>query len=281
MRADLHIHTIYSDGKHAPAEVARLAKEAGVGLISMTDHDNLEGLEEKRQAAANEGLYYVSGWEVSSYAAIGKVHVLGYGCNTNEHYRAFMNERVEGSYIRAHDIIKKANAYFNLSVTIDDCEREHPKSQTPIHTMHIIRAYSRILNSGKNALKMRLGDLYLSFFAEGKPAYSNLCRPTPFDAIKVIHASGGIAVMAHPGRIRDKFQEREALMDELCAAGLDGLECTYTTHSEEETAYFKSYAAAHGLLRTGGSDFHYLNARRIIGSPEFHPDEALLKALRL
>ena len=112
MRADLHIHTYYSDGAYSPREIAARAARAGVDLISMTDHDSLEGLPAKRAAAREAGLAYVSGWEVSSYAGDAKVHVLGYGCAPCEAYENFLAARREGAIVRAKDMIEKANAYF-------------------------------------------------------------------------------------------------------------------------------------------------------------------------
>ncbi len=280
MRADLHLHTCYSDGKDTPAGIAARAKEAGVALVSMTDHDSLEGLEEKRAAAQACGLLCVAGWEVSSYGAIGKVHVLGYGCRQNGAYDWFLRERKEGALVRAEDCIRKANAYFGTSLNLEDALRERTKEQTPLHTMHVVRAYARVLNTGKNALETAPGELYEQYFSKGKPAYSDLCRPTPADALRIVHETGGIAVLAHPGRI-EAGAAREALMDELCALGLDGIECVYTTHTPEETAYFTRYARSHGLLVTGGSDFHAEDGRRFVGKPVFEADERLLRALRI
>lgn len=280
MKADLHIHTYYSDGKYSPDEIATRAKEAGVELLSMTDHDSLEGLSEKRAAAERAGLKFVSGWEVSSYdGVLGKVHVLGYNCNTEGAYQAFLQERKRGALLRAEDTVQKANAYFGLRLTVEDADRERVKKESPLHTMHVVRAYARVLNTGKDALKMGLGELYCNYFAKGKPAYSDLCRPTPYDALEVIRASGGVAVLAHPGRIEGDAAAVESLLNGLCAAGLGGIECVYITHTPEQTAYFRAYARKHGLLVTGGSDFHAENGRRFLGKPDFYADGRLLDAL--
>lgn len=268
----MHIHTIYSDGKFTPEEIAALAKERGVEFLSMTDHDSLEGEDEKRAAAVRHGLKYVSGWEVSAYDKIGKVHVLGYRCKRNGAYFDFLQERIRGSYLRAEDMIKKANAHFGLKLTLADAEREHAKKEAPMHTMHVVRAYQKALNAD-------LGALYVKIFAKGRPAYSDLCRPTPFDAVRVIHETGGIACLAHPGRIKNGA-ERQALMEELCRAGLDGIECTYTTHSPEQTAYFKAFAVKYNLLQTGGSDFHCFDGgRHEIGVPVFEADARVVERL--
>ena len=272
MRADLHIHTYYSDGKYSPQEIASRAREAGLALISMTDHDSLEGLVEKRAAAKEEGLAFVAGWEVSSYEGAAKVHVLGYGCKPCKAYESFLTARREGALARAQEMIEKGNAFFHLDVTLADAERFHLKKQAPLHTMHIVTAFSQRLGVKK-------GELYLSAFAAGCPCYSDLCRPTPFDAVAVIHAAGGIASLAHPGRIPMERDAKFALMDRLVEAGLDSIECYHSDHTPNEAETFAAYARDRGLYETGGSDFHVEGRNRVIGLPPFEPSEALLAAL--
>ena len=273
MRADLHIHTYYSDGAYTPAQIAAMAREAGLSLISMTDHDSLAGLEEKTRAAADSGLSYVPGWEVSAYRGDLKVHILGYGCRICAPYEQFLRARREGALARAEDIIARANEYFGLDVTLADAERFHQKKDAPLHTMHIVAAFAERLDRDK-------GDLYAAAFEPGKPCHSLIGRPSPQDAIDVIHASGGIAVLAHPGRIKLSAERRFSLMDELVGRGLDGIECSHSDHTEEQTAQFAAYARLRGLLQTGGSDFHAEGRNRVIGQPPFSPSEELLAAFR-
>ena len=272
VRADLHLHTVYSDGAYPPAELALRAKAAGAELISMTDHDSLEGYEEKRAAAEAAGLSYVAGWEVSSYEGEAKVHILGYGCRPNGAYAAFLEERRRGALVRAAEMIKKANACFSLSLTLDDAEAYHLKKDAPLHTMHVVAAFASRLGAKK-------GDLYLAYFSAGKPCYSGACRPAPQDALSVIHAAGGLAVLAHPGRIPLPSEERENLMDALVGEGLDGIEYIHSDHTEEERAYFEAYGRKHGLYLTGGSDYHAEGMRRrAIAQPPFFPESRLLEA---
>ncbi len=273
MRADLHLHTVYSDGALPPEEVAQMEARAGVRLIAFTDHDSMEGAKEKRAAAERYGLLSVSGWEVSSYSP-QKVHVLGYCCTAGEAYRTFLEERRRGAIVRAEDSIAKANECFSLSVTLDDAERFHLKKSAPLHTMHVVRAFAEALGEDPESL-------YRRYFSEGKCAYSGLCRPTPEDAIEVIHASGGIAVLAHPARIALPEEARTALIEGLAERGLDGIECYHSTHTAAETETFLRFARSRGLLVTGGSDFHAEGAGRVAGLPEFHADGRLLEALRI
>lgn len=274
MKTDLHVHTYYSDGTCSPAEALALARRAGVELISLTDHDSLEGDEVKLQAARAAGILAVSGWEVSSYCKLGKVHMLGYHCARNSTYDTFLAARKAGSLHRAEYAIQKINELLSLSLTIEDAERQRKKAETPIHIMHVVRAVAEVLHKDES-------EIFFNYFAYGKPAYSELGRPSPTEALQVIHACGGLAVLAHPGRIAGSFSVREKLMDELCELGLDGIECYYTTHTASETEYFRAYAKKHGLLVTGGSDFHSPNRGREIGVPAFEADDRLLFALGL
>ncbi len=271
MRADLHVHTVFSDGSYSPDIIAKRAKECGIELISFTDHDSLEGIEEKRKAAKSAGLAFVVGWEISAYEEC-KIHVLGYNCKKGDAYDAFFAARKEGAVLRAQDMIEKANAFFRLSVTLAEVEEEHLKKDAPLHTMHVVKTFAKKL--GKNE-----GFVYENYFDKGCVAYSELYRPTPEDAVDVIHALGGIASLAHPGKIRLPKAERDALIERLCRRGLDGIEAYHSDHTVEETEYFADLAKRKGLFKTGGSDFHREGGNRILGLPEFYPDEKLLAAL--
>lgn len=273
-RADLHLHTLCSDGAYAPEEIARRVKEAGVSLFSVTDHDNMEGVERAERAAEKEGLSFVRGMEISSYTGSGKVHVLGYRCRKDSTYQAFLKERAEGAYLRASDVLKKANEALGMNISMSDAEEFHKQKNAPVHTMHVVDAFASRL--GRDKLWV-----YREYFSYGKPAYSDLYRPTPFDAIKTVHALGGVAVLAHPAQIRLDETALESFMDELLKAGLDGIECYHSSHTEKESAYFAAYAKEKKLLVTGGSDFHSDGTERILGLPEFYASDELLKAFSL
>lgn len=270
LKADLHLHSVWSDGAFSPAELARRCKEAGLALFSVTDHDNMGGAEEGARAAKRYGLLFVRGWEVSSYKGGSKVHVLGYGCKQGEAYRAFSDKRKEGGLLRAEDMLAKANAHFGLALTMEDVERFHLKKGSPVHTMHVVSAFAESLGAERGAL-------YRAAFARGGPAFSSLCRPTPSEAVEVIHETGGVAVLAHPGRIAE--EERGEILAELAANGLDGLECLYTTHTAAQTEAFLAFAKERGLLVTGGSDFHCPDGRHTVGKPDYYADERLLERL--
>ncbi len=273
MLADLHVHSVYSDGKYTPDELCRRAKARGLSLLSITDHDTLAGEEEKQAAAKKYGLRYVTGWEISAYLNGEKMHILGYGCQKNEAYEDFMQARATAALLRAKESVERLRER-GIDLTIEDVLAERLAKNAPVHSMHVARALGKKLG-------VHEGEAYYTHLAVGKYAHSTIGRPTPKQAIDCIHACGGVASIAHPGRIELPFLERESIVNEVVSLGVDGIEAVYTTHTEEETAYFISLATARGLLVTGGSDTHYEADEREgdvhrVGLPAFTPSQELL-----
>ena len=273
MFADMHIHSVYSDGGFSPDEICRLADSRGLGLLSITDHDTLAGLQSKIECAKKYGLAYVSGWEISAYDGNVKVHMLGYGCTTDGAYQKFVEDRANASFLRAQESVEKFQK-IGVPVTYEAVLNERSSPDLPVHTMHVARAASRFL-------PLFPGDVYERYLAPGKPANSNIGRPTPKQAVDCIHAAGGIAVVAHPGRITLSFEERERLLTEVFAYGADGIESDYPTHTDTDKEYFHALAKKYSLVETGGSDTHYEDGSRQIGTPSFSPSEKLLEKLRI
>jgi predicted metal-dependent phosphoesterase TrpH len=271
MRADLHIHSTYSDGLCSPDELCRLALKHGIQLLSITDHDTMNGEEIKRAAAEKYGLKYLSGWEISAYDKDEKIHILGYGCRQNEAYTQFMETRKQMAYLRAEDRLEKMRK-IGVPVTMDHVVSFRADPTAPIHTMHVARAIAMFVNATPS-------EVYLQYLNNGKIAYSDIGRPTPEEAIDCIHAAGGFAVIAHPGRMRFSTEEKENSIRSLAEYGADGIEAVYTTHTKEETAWYKALAEKYHLLITGGSDTHIEDDTHTIGNPVFHADEKLLEKI--
>jgi predicted metal-dependent phosphoesterase TrpH len=124
-------------------------------------------------------------------------------------------------------------------------------------------------------------DAYNRYIAPEMPASSLIGRPSPWQAVECIHDCGGIACIAHPGRIEMSFAEREALIRDLKKFGVDGMEAYYPTHTEEETQYFLALTKELSLLVSGGSDTHYESLERKIGDPFFEPSDALLSKVKV
>ena len=280
MLADLHLHSIYSDGLYSPDEICRKAKSRGLSLVSITDHDTMSGEEVKRAAAERHGLAYVNGWEISAYAGDQKIHILGYGCQQNEAYHVFMEKRKQGALLRAQDSVQKLQK-LGVPVTMEDVYMQLSSPDLPIHTMHVARAAA-------GHLGVTDSQVYLQYLGYGRPANSPLGRPTPKEAIECIHACGGISSIAHPGRMTMSFEEREKTLRDLVKMGADGIEIYYTSHTEKEMEYFLQLSKEFGLLVTGGSDTHFeegerdkIHEKHRIGSPIFTPSKELLERLKI
>lgn len=169
MRADLHTHSVYSDGYYAPEELCRRAKANGVELLSITDHDTMNGDKEKRAAAERYGLLYVSGWEISAYAGESKIHVTGYNCKRGAAYRKFEKDRMELGFERAQDSIDKLKAA-GIFISLGDAKARRADPSAPVHTMHIAQAAAAV--SGKTA-----GEIYERYLApDGLPILSSAAR---------------------------------------------------------------------------------------------------------
>ncbi len=271
-RADLHVHSVYSDGKYTPDEVCKRAKAAGVEVLSITDHDTMNGRQEKRTAAKKYGLESVDGWEISAYAGDERVHILGYGCDDGEAYRAFMQKRVDSALARAQERVEKLNK-IGIPLTVEAILAGQADKTAPIHTMHVARPLGELLG-------ISAGEAYLRYLEKGCPAYSAIGRPTPEEAVECIRLSGGVAFLAHPGRIRITEEEKERLIVTLLDRGLDGIECYYSTHTPMQTELYCGLAKKYGLQVSGGSDTHWEDGRHFYGVPEFFVGDEFIAYLR-
>lgn len=276
MTADLHIHTYYSDGLLSPVQVAQTAKSNGVDLIAVTDHDCALGYDEVKENCAKYGVKTVRGIEVSAYCGDIKIHTLGYNFDSGRpEFTEFYKRLYEGSLTRAEDIISKLNKN-GVKLTFDEVDAQRKIKNAPVHGMHISRALANKGYCNKNAFSV-----YMNYLANGKCAYSAICRPSPEEAIGVINACKGFTSLAHPGRIEMERGELYDYIKRLKGAGLSGIEAVYSTHTVDDTAYYKELARDFGLIVTGGSDTHYESGNKRIGSPAFYPSEELVKKLKV
>lgn len=258
-RFDLQSHSTYSDGALAPAEVVAGAHAAGVELLSLTDHDSVDGLGEAARAAAALGVSVVSGVEISTHDEAGSdLHILGYRFDAGnaalaEHLRGFRGEREARA-------TRMAQALRELGFTVDDRRvRELAGDRGAIGRPHLAGAV--VSDPANHARLAQEGHLDLSSFLEaylieGKPGFSQRIAPSVADAIALIHDAGGVAVWAHPFWDVKEPGEVLATIERFEAAGLDGVEVFYVTHTREQTLLLAEECERRGLLSTGSSDFH-------------------------
>jgi predicted metal-dependent phosphoesterase TrpH len=250
---DLHLHTNRSDGQYSPRALVGLAAERGVSLMAITDHDTVDGVAEGAEAAREAGVDFIPGVEIS-VKGNRELHLLGYciDCENPELLR--MN--AEFARLRAlreariHEYLKEKG----VSLSPDDV-RKHAEGGM-VGRPHFARALVEFgyASDFRNA--------FAKYFSG--PDFYAIERPKPEAklGIDVIRAAGGVAVLAHPTMLRLPVPELDALLADLVRDGLRGLECHYSSHSREQTALYLSLAEKHGLIVTGGSDFHGERVKR-------------------
>lgn len=235
------------------------ATRAGVELLALSDHDTVDGVASAADAAAELGLRLVPAVEVSSVDGDQQdLHVLGY---LIDHRDPVLLERLEAwRGDREHRAEAMAQALRGLGYAVDDAELERRQAQgKPIGRPHLADA---VVKHPANATRLRdegLGErsaFLEAYLIDGKPAFRPRTKPTIAESIATIHDAGGVAVWAHPFWDVSDPGEVLAAIDRFRAAGLDGVECFYVTHTREQAELLADHCATLGLLTTGSSDFH-------------------------
>lgn len=248
-RIDLHAHTVVSDGTLTPTQLVELAAHSGLAAIAVTDHDHTGGLAEARAAGARLGVEVVTGIELSVEHPVGEFHLLGYLFDDSD--AALQSElerfrRVRSA--RAVLIVERLRA-LGVDVAIEDVLREVPAGEdASVGRPHVARA---LLRKGLVGSIREAFDLWL---ADDRPAHVPKAKMSAAEAIRLVRQAGGVAVLAHPFTVPEA--SREALVRELAALGLDGVEVEYPRHGADERQRLLRLAAELGLVATGGSDFH-------------------------
>jgi len=249
---DLHTHSTASDGSYTPEEVVRLAKERGLGAISLTDHDTVDGLAEAVAAGEALGVEVIPGVEISARFPGGSMHILGYFI---DYTNGLLDQRLavlkKARAERNPRIIAKLNA---LGAKITMAQVEQISGGGQVGRPHIARA---LLEHGYVRNIQEAFDRYLG---NGAPAHVSKFRFPQDEAIAMIREAQGIPVLAHPFTLSlgSAFALKKQLED-LKKLGLAGLEVYYSEHTPEQEALYLKLARDLDLLITGGSDFHGLN----------------------
>jgi hypothetical protein len=253
---DLHSHTTASDGALAPRELVRLAARNRVRVLAVTDHDSTDGLPEAIDEATRHGIEIVPGLEINTDVPGAEVHVLGYYVDWEaDWFQDFLREQRAERAARVHRIVERLTE-LGMPLTADEvfaiCQEGSPGRP------HVAQA---MVNRGYVKSVREAFDRWLR---TGGPANVPRRRLTPVDAVAVIRRAGGVPVLAHPG-----LADRDALIPELVAAGLAGIETYYPEHSVAQVTAYRAMCDHLHLVATGGSDYHGAHTGRTttLGTP--------------
>jgi len=239
---DLHAHSTASDGSKSPTALVTAAKAAGLSAIALTDHDTMAGVSEAVSAGASLGIRVVPGVELSAIDEDREVHLLGLHVHRPNALQDALQKFRERRHARALQIVSKLNG-LAIPISFDDVLAR--AGDAAIGRPHIARA----LIEGGWARDSR--DAFDRYLGSGRPAFVAKYRLSVADAIALVHAGGGLAVLAHPGP-----DGRREIVERFVALGLDGLEVRHPGHTAEDTNRLGALTAFLSLVPSGGSDWH-------------------------
>lgn len=241
--ADLHTHTTCSDGSLSPAQLIALAAERGLQALAITDHDTTAALPEAEEVAYQHNIFLVPGIELSCTAEGKDYHILGYfinpTCNLLRlHQEYCLEQRIQRIYTSVA-ILQELGLQLSAEEVLEFAGSAAP-GRMHLANVLVEKEYCR-----------SAGEAFNRFLGDGRPAHVEKWHFPPEQGIDLIHQCGGVAVLAHPG----KHTPTKALTS-MIVAGLDGIETRHPSHSTYLVRTYARIAREHGLLASGGSDFH-------------------------
>ncbi|MFA5403599.1 MAG: PHP domain-containing protein [Ignavibacteria bacterium] len=244
IKADLHIHSNFSDGKYSPLEILQKAKNAGFSAISITDHDNINAIDIAKKSSDECGIEIIPGIEFSTDFQGREVHILAYFIdyknssliNFIEGIRNSRIERLKQMIERLSQLNCIINAEKFLGKYSSNISLGRPHLALEMVNIKFVRNYV---------------DAFIRFIGDGKPAYVKKPNPDIKKVLSLISELGGLSFLAHPGKY---FKDTQ--LQEIIDAGVDGIEMIHPSHTYTDIHYFEQIAAQNFLLVSGGSDFH-------------------------
>ncbi len=249
---DLHLHTTASDGRSSPAALVAEAVAAGVRTLAVTDHDTLAGVTEAREACEEAGLAFVVGIEITAVHRGIDVHVLGYFLDERHApLRAFLSDQRDD---RRRRLAEMADRLAVAGVPVDVASL----LAQPVNTGRALgrpQLAAALVDAGH---ARDIADAFDRFLTPGRPGFAARRGVPPDEVVRLIANAGGLASLAHPAKLAD-----QAVVGEMIAAGLPAIEVFHPDHDDEARAQYAALAREHGLLVTGGSDYHGVGAGRV------------------
>ncbi|MEM9347324.1 MAG: PHP domain-containing protein [Planctomycetota bacterium] len=271
MRVDLHTHSTASDGTDNPADLPRLAKQAGLNGFALTDHDTTAGHAAAASAAKKAGVIFIPGIELSVVADpfaetspladggptdMGSIHLLGYHVRSDNEVLMIIETKLrlaretrnpqiiekladQGVRLDYQEVLKLAQAGENDAIS------EHAIGRPHIAQLMVQRGYVKSMH-----------EAFAQYLGQGGAAYVPRELPTADKAIAAIHSAGGVAVLAHPVHLGLSNADLEHQVARLADLGLDGIETQHSDHEPNDIKQLTALAERFDLLTTGGSDYH-------------------------
>ncbi len=249
MLIDLHTHSTASDGTEPPAVVIAQAVAAGLDVVALTDHDTTMGWDEAADAARRHGIRLVPGIEVSCSRFHQSIHLLAYLPDPTNPDLVDELERARHSRNTRLDAMVARMAADGIPVTIEEVRAQVEPGATPGRP-HIADA---LVASGVVAHR---DEAFARWLGGRSPYYVEHYAPDPVRAVEIVRAAGGVPVIAHPRSVNRGRVVSDALIEEMAAAGLAGLEVDHRDHTPDAVAHLGDLARALGLVATGSSDYH-------------------------
>ena len=240
---DLHMHSTASDGSDAPEAVAALAERNGVRVIALTDHDGLDGIPAAAARAEAAGIRLIPGVELSVHEEATDVHLLAYGFDpADAALRAAIARYRDARRERARKILARLKG---LGIRVPLETVEEIARGGAIGRPHVAEALLR------GGYVETFNEAFQRFLGTHAPAYVAKAAVSLEEASTVVREAGGVTVLAHPGTLN-----RDHMIPSWARRGLDGIEVWHSKHDASTVARYQGYAKLHGLLMTGGSDYH-------------------------
>ncbi|TMG50145.1 MAG: PHP domain-containing protein [Chloroflexi bacterium] len=260
---DLHTHSLRSDGALSPADLIRRAADRGVSVLSLSDHDTLAGVAEAVAAGDALGVRVIPASELNTESEWGDAHVLGYFIDpADQPLEARLRWLRENRGRRIELMVEKLNQ-LGYSVSLDrvlEIAQGGALGRPHLAEALLEKGYVRSYEESFDTI-----------LAKGSPAYVARVGLSPLEAVALVRTHGGVPSLAHPGTVVGL----EALLPKMVAAGLAGIEAYYGEHSPEMTERCLALARTHGLVPTGGSDFHGRGEHGVDLGAVFVPPETI------
>ena len=248
---DLHMHSTFSDGTMTPTELVERAKDNGVEVMAITDHDNIDGLREGNIVATKLGITFINGIEISANYKNKDIHILGYFINLEDkEFTNWLKKLGEKRYTRTLKILQKLEKV-GIKISIDEVKEE--VRGNVIGRPHIAKV---IIKKGYACTMNEVFDRYLG---DGKVAYIPKIGVDMVEVVERLKSNGAVISLAHPHLISHTDDTVVNIINILVEVGLDGLELYYPSINIKKKNRYLKIMKKKKLLLTGGSDFHGLN----------------------